>query len=678
MGKLTRKQAAAFIQTFEKSGSGFSKEEVEAGKADVVDTTKKSLIATPEFKGIDAEGIDAMLSFNQGISDKKSGTDESVKTLGKKQYAPLDNIVSGVDFESFDRMNLQNNVTLRLAALNAAANNLMTKDDGIVDLFTVAEVSADETGKKIIASNPLVTYGTTNINGVAVGGTKVSLISNLDNKDIFSTGRLPLLPILRSSGDYPTNTVLQGLVTRPVVVGGESVQTAPILVGKEINLRTLCSNSAQLNEFGALVNPNITMSEEGHLKSVYLKVEDSTNVVNLLKFDVKGENGTRFTTSNQGNGKDVQIDYRAGIKIKTSDLIANKQLAYTSTANTLVTELQEAGLEINLKFTVNVNANTDSMAFSTSATGITVVSVLKDGVALLDTNATVVAIKALFAAATVDSIDAETWLSNTNNTDNGIVVDVDEEMYEIPAVIKAPVTFKKSVLGKVDADQLAGYLVAANIASASMLSAELITLIEECVSINAPKADADGYIKGVNLDGIGQNYIKPMIKKVSIDATDRITRRSGETKDDISKAIFDRITAVATKVFTDSGFDKAVDSLATGEQVTLQLVSDRETLSYIKIAIGLTPADSLSFDVATSISTKVKNKVYATFKLKDVYEFTPFILVKAPTFIYRGIELAGNSGNQDTCKYVPRRNAIINVPLLMEFDVTDIVDAFKS
>ena len=93
-----------------------------------------------------------------------------------------------------------------------------------------------------------------------------------------------------------------------------------------------------------------------------------------------------------------------------------------------------------------------------------------------------------------------------------IVVDVDEEMYEIPAVIKAPVTFKKSVLGKVDADQLAGYLVAANIASASMLSAELITLIEECVSINAPKADADGYIKGVNLDGIGQNYIKPMIK----------------------------------------------------------------------------------------------------------------------------------------------------------------------
>lgn len=678
MGKLTKRQAVAFLETFEKTPSGFSKEEIAAGKMDVVDSTKKNLLANPEFKGIDAEAMEDMIKFDQGIATKASKADDSVRILGKKQFAPIENLASGIDFESFDRLNTQNNVTLRLAALNTAANNLMTKDDGIVDLFTVAEVSADETGKKIVASNPLVTYGTTNINGVAVGGTKVSLISNLDNKDIFSTGRLPLIPVLRSTGDYPTNTVLQGLVTTPATVGAEAVQTSPILVGKEINLRTVCSNTAQLNEFGALVNPNVTMSEEGHLKSVFLKVEDSTNVINLLKFDVKGENGTRFGTANQGNGKDIQIDYKAGIKIKTSEIITNKQLAYSSTANTLVTELQEAGLEINIKFTVNVNANTDSMAFSSSATGITVVSVLKDGVALLDTNAIVIGIKALFGAATVDSIYPEAYLSNSNNTDNGIVVDVDEEMYEIPAVIKAPVTFKKSVLGTVAAEQLAGYLVAANIASASMLSAELITLIEECVSINAPKADADGFIKGVNLDGIGQNYIKPMIKKVSIDATDRITRRSGETKDDISKSIFDRITAVATKVFTDSGFDKAVDSLATGEQVTLQLVSDRETLSYIKIAIGLTPADSLSFDVATSVSTKVKNKVYATFKLKDVYEFTPFILVKAPTFIYRGIELAGNSGNQDTCKYVPRRNAIINVPLLMEFDVSDVVDAFKS
>ena len=678
-GKLSRKQAAALITAVETTAKGMSTNEKKNSpmtKELIADTMKTS----DSFKGIDAEGIHDLFSTDVGICREKSASEVDgmkVTQLGKQRYTPESiDLLDNTDFESFDRLNTQNNITLRLGALNLAANNLSTKDDGIIDLFTVAEVGANETGKKIIASNPMITHGAKNINGVAVGGSKIPLISNLYNANVFTAGRLPLHPLLRSSGDYPTDDSLQGLVTDTVTVAGERSVTSPILVGTSVNLRTLCATGSYLQEFGAAVNPNVTLSEEGYLKEVFIKAKDTADVVNLLKFAVKGESGTRFNTTNSGNGKDTVVTYASKLKIKTSDIISNKQLAYTSTAGTVVAPLATPGIVVNLSFTINLNANTDTMLLSSSATTINVVSVIKDGVTLADTASEVVAIKELFKTATVDSFYPELYQSNTNNTDNGIIVDVEENMYEIPAVIKAPVTFRKSVLGDVPADQLAGYLVAANVTSASMLAAEALEVIQECIAINTPKLE-NGFIVGANLDGIGANYIKPMIVKETIEATGRITMKSSEVKDDISKLIYDTITATGIRVYTDSNFDKAVDTLAVGEKVTLQLIGDRETIHYINHAMEKSPQDKTSFEVATSVSTKIKNKVYATFKLKDVYEFSPFILVKAPNFIYRGTELAGNSGNQDTCKYVPRRNIMVNVPLIMEFDVSDIVNAFK-
>ena len=550
MGKLSKRQASAMITAILGVAKGKSAEEM-TQHGIKPDDVRNALKTTPAFAGYDAESMEG-ISFDGGVC--LNDMDGTSKVIGTQTYAKpsLDNM----DFESFDRLNTQNNITIKLAALNTAANNLATQDDGICDLFTTVDVPASETGKKIVASNPIITYGARNQNGVAVGGTRVNLISNLDNKDIFTAGRLALHPILRSSGDYPTNDVLQGLVHTNITVGGEAVQTSPILIGKEVNLRTLCGNTNYLNEFGPAVNPNVTLAEDGYLKNVYIKVTDATSsVVNLLKFAVKGENGTRFNTTNQGNGKDVVIDYKSLISIKTSEIVSGKQLEYSSSGNTLVSVLAETGLVINLKFTLNVNANTDSMIASSSATGITVVSVFKDGIQLPSSSSTVIDVKALFSAGKADSIDLDIFQSNTNNTDAGIVIDVEENSYEIPAPFKAPVTFVKSILGDVPADQLAGYLVAAKITASSMKAAELLNQIEEMITINSPKADAEGFIKGVNLDGIGASYIKPMIVKHTINPKDRSTMNSANTKADISKFILDTIEATATRVYKQSGFD---------------------------------------------------------------------------------------------------------------------------
>lgn len=678
MSGLSKKQGALLIAAMQGMTKGKGAEEAKRTGSNK-ETVIATLAANPQFGAIDAESIGNMISFDIGMSRETTVVDAENKVLGKDKYTPIADSEIGYDVESFDTLNAQNNISLKLASLNVAANNLLTKDDGIIDLFTVSEVAAGETGKKIIASNPLITINTVNSNGVAIGGSKMSLISNLGSKEVFSAGRLPLKPVLRSSGDYPTAEFLQTLITRPTVVNGEKVNTSPILIGKKVNLRTLCINAGALNEHSALVNPNMTLSEEGHLSEVYLKIKDTNDLVNILQLNVKGEKGTRFASTNQGNGKDVVITYQSTSKIKSNEILANKQLAYASTADTLIPAVAVAGLEIVLGFTVSVSANTDTMLVTTSSTAVEVISVSKAGALLPKTDAEFKAVADLFEAQNVvDSYYLDIYQSNTNNTDNGIIVDVEETNYEIPAVIKAPVTFRKSVLGEQKPEALAGYLVAANITASSMMTAELMDLIEESIAINGPKADADGFIRDVSLDGIGANYIKPMIVRRSINAADRITMKSSEVKDDISKILFDTMIAVATKTFTDSGFDKAVDSLATGETVTLQLVGDRETVSYIQNAIGKTPIESLPFTVKASVSTKLNNKVLATFKLPDIYEFSPLIMVKAPNFIYKGIELAGNSGNQDTCKMVPRRNALVNVPLFMEFEISGIVDAFKK
>lgn len=677
MGKLSQKETVKLLEGLNQQFHGMSKEEFKAGGV------ANAIAAVANTSGIDRESIDASIGT---VGKYNYANDVKLMGASAKELVGFKGESGSIDAESFDTLNSQNHETIQLAAINIAGNNLKVEEDGIVSLFSKETVSGNVTGKSFIAANPLITIGAINRNGIAIGGERVSLISNLDNKDIFSKGRRAFRPVLRTTGDYKTSDNLLVEVPTSVDYNGSLVQTAPIKVGKQIPLRTLCSTEQYLTSHTDGFNPNVTLSEEASINTIYFELNGTyddggtpTAVKNIIAAKVKGQKNTRFATVGQGNGKDISLTFSSRARIKAKDFTAAKALKYTSVAGKTVL-VSTSDIELVVDFSISASINTDTMKLVTSATALTLVEAFDGSTSIDSSESTFTEFKALVAASSIDGIDFDLFLSNTNNADNGIVIDIEEENFELPAVIKSPVTIRKSVVGDVPADKIAGYLASAKVAANSIKAAELLSVVDDFIASNIDKVDAEGFIKDIEIDGVGVNYIKGMIIKDTISAANRSTRRSGETKEDISHYIYDVIVSKALEVFTKSNLDKAIDVLATGERPTLVLTTGATVASYIQDAINARKGSEMKFDVAIETSYQLSSRVLGTFKVgTKIYECSPLILVEGPDFIYKGVETTGGeNGNQEVTKLVPRRGSLVNAPIIFDFTVSGIVTALNK
>ena len=668
---LTNAETAAMLTNLEAGIK--NKTKAELGSKDV-----RSKIAATAGANVSADKFDAEeFAVDFSVLKKAPNRDADTKVIGTRDFTPHTFESGALDVESFDSLNTQVNDEVRLAAINIISANALSSEDGIINLCSIATVAPNETGKKLVANAPMVTYGAANKNGVAMGGTKVALISNLDNNEVFASVRLPYKPVLRQSGDYQTARFLQTQVTENINYGGEKVTTAPILVGADVDLRLLCSSTSYLSENGLMLNPGVTLSEDGGLDDVYVTLANETGLKNILKFAVAGEKGTRFSSIGTGDGKDLTLNYKGVTTIKVSEMVASGMVKWSSTADTYV--LDNNDLEVTIGYSISMNANTDSLALSASATKLQLVKLTTVGNVELTSGTVFDGIKEIIELSAVTSFYPRTFLSNTNNIDNGLLIDMDIQNFEIPAVCKTPVTIRKSVLGDVSATDVAGILNAAKIANNAVKATEVLDAIDRFIGSNAGKADPiTGIIENVKMEGVGGRYVKPAIVAKNITATLKANMRSAEAKEDISSYILDKITAYAIDLYAATNFDKAMSTIAQGEKAVLSIVAGTQIASYLKYAVEKGVAAGLDFDVEVSKSSRLTKRVLATFKIgKEVYEFSPIILAQSPDFFYKGVETT-NNGSQAVTKLIPRRNIVVNSGIFLDFTVEQTVEAFDN
>lgn len=644
--------------------------------AELKNESTKGLIAASA--GVGLEGKFDAEEFQIGFQNIKTAPqkDADVIIIGSREFVPHKFEKDSFDVESFDSMNAQNNDEVRLAAINVISANALTPEDGIIGLCSIANVAAGETGKRIIASAPMITYGASNKGGIAIGGTKVPLISSLDDNEVFASARLPYKPVLRSAGDYPTTSYLEVNAPESITYNGEKVTTCPVLVGEKVDLKLLCSSTQYLTENGLALNPTLTLSEDGGIAAVLLRFKDSSDLENLVKIDISGERGTRFQSLNSGHGKDIGLTYTAKNRIKVAELTSSGAIVWTSTAGGKV--FTNDNVEFVLEYTLNANANTDALSFSTTVSNIKLLEVYDNGV-LVNSGSVYDSVKEIIALSKVSSITPRLFLSNTNNIDNGLLIDMDDIQFEIPAVCRTPITIRKTVLGETKAEVVAGIINAAKITNNAVKATEVLNTIDEYIAGNAAKADPDtGLIADVQMEGVGANYVKPAILSKEISPVSKANMRSAEAKEDISKYILDKIIAYANDLYPATNFDKAMSTIAQGETATLTIAAGTHIASYLKYAIAKGGVEGLDYNVEINKSSRLTRRVLATFKIgNEVYEFSPVILAQAPDFFYKGVETSNNGVNAVT-KLIPRRNIIVNSGIFMDFQINDIPSAFDK
>lgn len=587
---------------------------------------------------------------------------------------------TGNDIESFDGLDRGNHEQVSLAAINMVNANIGIKRDGITTICTVANIGATQNGVDIFASAPFITHGVSSVNGIMSGGQKVPLISNLGNDEIFGDGQTPYKPVYRSTGEYKTDALLLPFAHTSINYNGETVATAPIKVGTSGTLRRLCSNTTYLTTNGDTPLSGVTLSDEASIAKVYVAVNDGTEE-NWLAINTAGMKGSRFTTVNAGKAKDISTSLKIDTFIDVSKIPTDFLVYATDTAVAKHVLKNDVGqnLVVGISFTLNVNANTDTMVFSSSVTNVTVTSVTDAGVPVAAANSVFTGIVALFAAGGVNGFDGEFFLSNTNNLNAGLVIDLEDEQYQIPANYGAPVIFKKSVVGKVSETDLAKYLFASKVTNSNALSSKVYRHIDKFIEANRSKVSADGFLEGITVDGIGHNYNRPMIISKSVDISKKASRRSGETKEDISKYMLDKIVAHAVSLFTKSGLNKAAAALFPNESITLSIVAGQGIVEFLAYALKDWDNNELhGFKIEVEVSNRLADRCLATIKVgKDVNELSPIILVEGDDYIYAGVETIGQSTSNVTRIY-PRNKVLINNPVLLDINFTGMELAYEA
>lgn len=669
---LTRAGAVALFKGVEASLK--NKSSAELSDSIQVNAMKMSLA---KESGMDAESIN--LEFG-AIRDLESKIPTDMKVIGNMDKN-FDYKMGANDVESFDSINTTNLDEIRLAAVNVIAANYTSQEDGIISLFSVESIDGKSIGKEIRAIAPNITINTSNINGQAIGGEKVSLISNLDNSAIFGASKIKYVPVLRSTGDYKTSDFLDTDLAESITYNGDVVETAPILAGKEVSLRRLCSSTAYLTTYKDQINPSITLAPDGGLKAVTLRVNGAAGLYNKITLPVSGEKSAKYSPITNAKEKDFNLTFTTTQRLNLATLVASGLVSYTSTANSYVLK-NEAGelLEIDVRFTVTAKANTDKLSFVSTATSLELVAVYNNGVQMDAIETRYIAIKAIINGGSVVSLDMNHFLSNSNNLDNGMVIDIDAEKYIIPAIYRQPATINKSILGDIPAEDIPGYISSAKIALNSAKAVEALALLDDFIeSTNGKRNATTGVLENFESNGIGSNFIKALVLKFNIDATTKSNMRSSDKKEDIARHIYDGIVNRAIKAFADSNLDKATAAILPGEKIVLSLATNSVIASYLKTAIAMDDSKGdYPFTVEVNTSMKLGNRLLGTFKIgTGVNELSPLILIEASDHVYKGVQTTGN-GVIDVTKVIPRRGMDLNTPILFDCVVTGIVAAFDN
>lgn len=641
-------------------------------KDDSTQTQIRASIATAA--GMDMESF----SLNVGCASNYSIPSESEVIGGASLNVGRLNLDGSHDLESFDSINTTDVDQIKLAAINIVNANFQTENDGIIALCSTETIDASSVGKTVRALSPNITVGATNVMGQVIGGDKVSLIANLDKSSIFARNKLSFIPILRTTGEYKTSDALVSELADAVNYNGETVETAPILVGKKVNLRDLCSTSTYLTQFGNGHNAAVTLAADGGLKSVVVKVKGAASF-DLLKFNVSGEKGAKYVPMLNGdNEKDFTLNFETTQRLKLSTLVSSKVLAYVGGTQLLDNEAGE-DLEVLIRFNVSARVNTDSMIYSTTAGSVELVSVYDKGSLIESTESRYSEIQAIVDTMTVHGIEPEHALSNSNNFDNGLIIDIDANNYIIPVTFRAPVTFRKSLI-KVSEDDIPGYLASSKIANQNTKAVEVLNTITDFIDSVSTKLDpTTGVINDFNGTGVGAKFVKAAVAKMSIDATKKATMKSSETAEDIARYVFDQILNRAIKLFADTNLDKATRAILPSDAVELVIVTGATNASYLTKGLELDSAkDKYPFKITIETSTKMTNRFIGTFKVgKGINELTTIALVERPDYIYEGEEKGINGGAKVT-KIVPSRGLEINSAIFIDGTIDGILDAYKN
>lgn len=401
---------------------------------------------------------------------------------------------------------------------------------------------------------------------------------------------------------------------RSVDLGNRTVVTAPLLVGKRVNLVGLAQNT--LVKIAGQANQTDALDRSVGVKTLYVRKGDT----DVLAFDIQNMPRAHFIKGNQGLARELELNFR------TSSLQINaKSVNYKgeALANPILKQIVDGGYTVTLNVIATGNVDTEKANAIVQAAPINVEKVVNAAGEVLSLTEAGPGrdIAQGLADLAVIGWEPNARLSNANRRLRGLQLNSSEYTERYPVYLGSPLSIPSPLAeqrGMADIDLL---VTAARLRNDNNAITTLLRFADGLArwKFLTSSVDADDLLPEV--EGIARFLVRPWFRERTIDLRTLVrSLRSYERVQDIQAALGNVLRSDIQDAVLETNYRTALDAYTgyTGEQINVLIGSDPKTASFIlKDGDSRTLGDDITFEKVTTVDQRVRHTIFWTFKRKS-------------------------------------------------------------
>lgn len=503
---------------------------------------------------------------------------------------------------------------------------------------------------------------------------KKNIIRAVADPTILRKEQTKIVPVHRAqSADKFVDSAL--IAPAPILLEGESIVTAPIAVGKKIDLLGISQTDTLLAT--GVQDQTDTIDPAALLTNVYAKVGDD-----ILRFRTQNLPLSNFTYSTQNNYRVQTLNFTTTSVLvnkdsKNVDGSAMVDLAGVVTGDLIVR------LELGLSGTLNIETGETTVFANT----IAVHSVQNSSGELLALDAApALAIVTAVAAGQIIGYDLQAYRTNVNRRQRGQLIDVTKytQLYNVP--LRSPIATIHPITsdGQSDASDVQALITSTRIRTSN----EAVSTLINAAQLMREYVDSRDQIGvGPDILGVGRFFVRPSYFEEELDVSAVIdSLKSHERAADIQAVLINKIRDYAYRMYRDSEYKAAADALAGGIAPTPTVIigTDPVIARYLTVTGDLrTLGGEFDVRIVSTLDHRVAGKLFITFGVfDDNRNVAPNPLnfgnlVWAPELVLTANISRGNTISKETVVQ-PRFLFTVHTPIMTVLSVSNIPDTLNK
>ena len=455
---------------------------------------------------------------------------------------------------------------------------------------------------------------------------------------------------------------------------GEKIKTAPLAIGKDINIIGLSATDLLLQS--GTLNQTDTLEASLVINAIYVKVGDD-----VIKFKTKIVPTFNFLRSSQGSQRQMTLT------ANTNSILLNKATTTVSgspltTLASVVTDDLVIRLEVALSGSAMLDKG-DLKVFGNTFRAYTV----SQNKTLLDKDAAPAKpVVDLLATAQIIGYDIDAWLSNENRRQQGQLIDTNywRQTYIVP--YRAPISAMYPTTE--DETRDASDIQTLIATTRTRLENEAVTMVLETAEQLSEFVDARDHLdSSPDVLGVGRWFVRPTFFYEKLKMMDIInTLTSTNLKEDLQAAIVNKCRDYVYRAWRDSDYIPASEALGGGMAKTPEVTIGTEPVleRYLTVTGDLrTLGGSFDCRVVSTVDQRMRGKIIITFSQYDAnrnvapHPLNFGNLIWAPELTLSAAITRDGQLSRETVVQ-PRYLFMVNCPIMIVLEVEDIEDVMNK